>query len=324
VQHCSDVQINNTVATGANNNSKEGNRVWDGSHASNWQKKGNSMKIMKYSMAICFCIGLVSAQADLISYDLSKLDNYADTNQFDTTRTYPDVTTSGFVVMDPSDNVGRMDRMSVFSFDASSYKVQAQSGSLNLKSANLGFTGSEVLSKTLYPSSISCQWNNSAGTVFYIPADTVMWIGREIASALNNDTVFNDIAYGFKRTNNGAAGRDAGDIIELVGIVYSTGTDSVFGKTADELTTIATKNKKPSLSLIFCGGCLMLPTADDLSGTLSAALKNWAFEEAGAYEKVKQPIVAEMLRTEAATLPNNKNDDPLGQYHELKQEKKGV
>ena len=68
----------------------------------------------------------------------------------------------------------------------------------------------------------------------------------------------------------------------------------------------------------------MLPTADDLSGTLSAALKNWAFEEAGAYEKVKQPIVAEMLRTEAATLPNNKNDDPLGQYHELKQEKKGV
>ena len=251
MQHCSDVQINNTVATGANNNSKEGNRVWDGSHASNWQKKGNSMKIMKYSMAICFCIGLVSAQADLISYDLSKLDNYADTNQFDTTRTYPDVTTSGFVVMDPSDNVGRMDRMSVFSFNASSSKVQAQSGSLNLKSYGLGFTGSEVLSTTLY-SYGSCIWNNTAGT-FFIPADTVIWIGREIADENSNGTVFNDIAYGFKLTNNGAAGRDAGDIIELVGIVYSTGTDSVFGKTADELTTIATKNKKPSLSLMLLG-----------------------------------------------------------------------
>jgi predicted dehydrogenase len=40
VQHCSDVQINNTMATGANNKSKEGNRVREGSHASNLAKKG--------------------------------------------------------------------------------------------------------------------------------------------------------------------------------------------------------------------------------------------------------------------------------------------
>jgi hypothetical protein len=191
---------------------------------------------MKTIMVVSFCMGLALVQGSLISYNLNLLNNTTDGAPFNTTLTYPDVTTSGFVVMDPSDNVGRMDRMSVFSFNASSSKVQAQSGSLNLKSYGLGFTGSEVLSTTLY-SYGSCIWNNTAGT-FFIPADTVIWIGREIADENSNGTVFNDIAYGFKLTNNGAAGRDAGDIIELVGIVYSTGKDSVFGKTADELTTV--------------------------------------------------------------------------------------
>jgi hypothetical protein len=80
-------------------------------------------------------------------------------------------------------------------------------------------------------------WKNS-GTYYYNPKDVIVWFGRLNGDQNNNATAFNDIAYGFKLTDSGAAGASAGDIIELVGIVYSTGTGSVFGKTADELTSL--------------------------------------------------------------------------------------
>jgi hypothetical protein len=217
-------------------------------------KKGKrNMNIMSkkiiFSLIALIALGVIStAQADLISYDLSKLDIVDTTDQFNTTLTYPG-STGGLVVMDPSDNVGRMDRFIHCNFNETTSKLQTYVGRIYSKSANVGFSGSDVVSST-YSNTI-VQWKS--GTTYTNPKDTIVWFARLPVDQSSNGTAFNDIAYGFKLTDNGAAGADAGDIIELVGIVYSTGTDSVFGKTADELTTIATKNKKPSLSLILLG-----------------------------------------------------------------------
>jgi hypothetical protein len=208
----------------------------------------NSMsKKIIFSLIALIALGVIStAQADLISYDLSKLVNTA-TNQFNTTLTYPD-STGGFIVMDPSDNVGRMDRFVNCDFNASSFMFKGYTGKIYSKSANVGFSGSDVLSSSVYTNAVIL-WKNS-GTYYYNPKDTIVWFGRLNGDQSGNQTAFNDIAYGFKLTDSGAAGASAGDIIELVGIVYSTGTDSVFGKTADQLAAIIAVDATKKASLV--------------------------------------------------------------------------
>ncbi len=197
------------------------------------------MKLKKYIIAVSFITGLVSAQADLISYDLSLLDTTTDGTPFDTRGTYPDTYAGGLIVMDPSDDAGRMDRMLYVGFgDTASNgdrrKIQRYTGNLYTREYSKGFTGSDVLTTTGHSDSHS-QFKNS-GTIYYNPVDTIFWIGRTKDDEFRNQTSFNDMAYGFKVTDNGNGFADAGDVLELVGIVYSTGSDSVFGQTADELT----------------------------------------------------------------------------------------
>jgi len=208
------------------------------------RKEHRTMKTIPSKKITCSLIALIAtcaistAQADLISYDLALLVNTTDGARFNTTMTYPDAYGGGFIVMDPSDNNGRMDRMLYCAFNATTYKIQTYTGNLHAKSntiGNVGFSGSDVLS-TNY-AGIAVLWKNS-GTIYYPPKDTIFWIGRQKVDEWGNQTAFNDIAYGFKLTDNGAAGADAGDVLQLIGIVYSTGTDSVFGKTADQLTSV--------------------------------------------------------------------------------------
>ncbi|WOO43186.1 hypothetical protein [Rubellicoccus peritrichatus] len=173
----------------------------------------------------------------LIKYDLSLLDNF-DGTPYNTRMTYPDPFDGGFFVMDPSDNVGRMDRMGkcVFGEGHSRAKIQTQVGLLHAKENHLGFTGSDVLNKE---ASLNNVLFKNSGTIYYAPLDTIFWLGREKDDEFDNQTAFNDMAYGLIITDtddNGIA--SAGDVLELVSILYSTGTESVFGKTADQLTAI--------------------------------------------------------------------------------------
>jgi hypothetical protein len=177
--------------------------------------------------------------APLMSYDLSLLDNTTDGAPFNTTMIYPDTYVGGVVVKDPFDDNGYMDRTTWVSFgDTASNgdrrKIQISSGNLHPQvDQTAGFTGSEVLNTD---ESDSVVYFKNSGTVHYQPLDAIFWIGRTGADESGNQTSFNDMAYGFKVTDNGNGFADAGDVLELVGIVYSTGTESVFGKTADELT----------------------------------------------------------------------------------------
>jgi hypothetical protein len=198
----------------------------------------NSMsKKIIFSLIALIALGVIAtAQASLISYDLSKLDdNTVNSNQFNTTLTYPN-STGGFIVMDPSDNNGRMDRFLNCDFNATTFMLKGNAGKIYSKSSNVGFSGSDVLSSSVYTNAV-IMWKNS-GTYYYNPKDVIVWFGRLNGDQSGNQTAFNDIAYGFKLTDSGAAGASAGDTIKLVGIVYSTGTDSVFGRTADQLTSI--------------------------------------------------------------------------------------
>ena len=210
-----------------------------------------SLKLYLLTLATsCF---ISTSHADLISYDLSILDNTTDGAPFNTMGTYPDTYAGGMIVMDPSDDAGRMDQMLYLGFgDTASNgdrrKIQRNTGNLYTKAYSVGFTGSDVLSTNDHSDS-HCQFKNS-GTVYYNPVDTIFWIGRTKDDESGNDTAFNDMAYGFKVIDNLDGIASAGDVLELVGIVYSTGTDSVFGKTADELTDVVIPSPPPPSEFI--------------------------------------------------------------------------
>ena len=170
----------------------------------------------------------------LISYDLGLLDNETG-GTLTTMMTYPATNTGGFVVMDPSDNDGRMDRIQYFTFNTGygGAKVQGYTGDLFRETGNTGFAGSDVVDKGAGGATVFIK---NSGTIYYAPLDTVFWIARENVDENSNGTAFNDMAYGFTITDNGDGIASDGDVLELIGIVYSTGTESVFGKTADQLT----------------------------------------------------------------------------------------
>ena len=177
--------------------------------------------------------------ASLMSYDLSLLDNTTDGAPFNTTMIYPDTYVGGVVVKDPFDDNGYMDRMKWVAFgdiasNGDRRKIQISSGNLHPQvDQKAGFTGAEMLNTEETDGVV---YFKNSGTVHYQSLDAIFWIGRTGADESGNQTSFNDLAYGFKVTDNGNGIVDAGDVLRLVGIVYSTGTESVFGKTADELT----------------------------------------------------------------------------------------
>ena len=152
--------------------------------------------------------------------------------------TYPDAYAGGFIVMVPSDDAGRLDRMSycIFYDGYGGAKFQRQTGNLYTETGNVGFTGSDVLDTDVASTAV---FFKNSGTVYYNPVDTVFWIGRTKDDESGNQTSFNDMAYGFRVNDNGDGIANAGDVLELVAIIYSTGTSSVFGHTADELTAVA-------------------------------------------------------------------------------------
>ena len=171
----------------------------------------------------------------LIKYDLSLLEDGDTGAQFVPTLTYVD-TNYNFIVKDPSDDDGRMDRKYFRYSEPTNSKLQIFGGSIYLKGYGSGFSGSDVLNTTDYEAG-AWLFNNSVGA-YYLDADTILWCGVD-GDESANDTPYNDMSYAIRLTDNGVAGTlDEGDVVEIVGIVYSTGTESVFGKTADELTAV--------------------------------------------------------------------------------------
>ncbi len=180
-------------------------------------------------------------QAALISYNLSMLDNTTDNAQYNTTMTYPDAYAGGFIMKDPSDDVGYMGRMGKSQFTSeSATMIQRYSSAdsyIYAKASNVGFTGADVLSTGNYSNTyISVR---TSGGQLYQTTTNIYWYAQNKGQESDNQTAFNDVAYGFRLTDtDGDGNASAGDVLELVGIVYSTGTDSVFGQTADQLMRV--------------------------------------------------------------------------------------
>jgi hypothetical protein len=209
-----------------------------------------------FSVSALIALGITStAQAALVSYDLSLLDNTTDGTPFNTTMTYPSAYTDGFVVKDPLDDDGRMDQnlRCVFAGLTENALELGPSGSaldqLHYKSYGNGFTGSDVLNTTDYPK-FYFVWANSGG-LLQPTSGEVFWVGRTNADESDNGTAFNDMAYAFRLTDSGDGVANVGDLIELLGIVYSTESDSVFGKTADELTALLVVPPEPALLISY-------------------------------------------------------------------------
>ena len=184
-------------------------------------------------LCICAAAFIQTAQAALISYDLNDI-----SNQAGVALDYGE--TGGILeITDPSDGSGRMDRF-YFRFDASNRRINPVNSALSfyVPANDSGYTGSTALSTNTVDYSI---YFTNGSLLYNMPTDTIFWIGRTTANTepWANATTFNDIAYGFKISDQGTLGSaDTGDSIELVGIVYSTGSDSVFGQTADQLTNL--------------------------------------------------------------------------------------
>ncbi|WP_136081751.1 fibronectin type III domain-containing protein [Pontiella desulfatans] len=146
-------------------------------------------------------------------------------------------------LQDPLDNTGRMDRY-YLRFDASNKRYNGHY--LHAGSGGLGYTGSDVLSTN--DTAVNNVSFRASGDVFNVPTNTVLWYAytAEQADSSGNDTAFNDMAFAvILQDLNGNNVADAGDTMEVLGIVYSQGDATVFGKTADEMTALLNLDATP-------------------------------------------------------------------------------
>ena len=171
-------------------------------------------------------------------------------NPIGSTYTYPIASRLIVQVMDPSDNSGFLGTFMV-DFRDGLKTLRSQLNAWYAPSNKSGFTGSEVLSTDIEQSVVYLAPSTS-GSAYYtsIPTDgEIFWFAQTAAreNEYQNQTPYNDIAYGFRIIDQGTIGSpDAGDILELAGVIYSIGTGSVFGRTADELTALLAPVASPT------------------------------------------------------------------------------
>ena len=199
--------------------------------------------MIKAGIILSLVASVTVSQAALIAYDLNDISTQAGISL-----TYGD-SASVLEITDPADGSGRMDRF-YFRFDASNRRINPVSGTgFCVPDANSAFTGSDVLNSVRTDYNVYFS-DNSLNYLSGLPGGTMLWIGRTLndADPSANNTPFNDIAYGFRITDQGSIGTvDAGDTIELTAIIYSTGSDSIFGLAADQLSILAGFPVQPSV-----------------------------------------------------------------------------
>ena len=211
------------------------------------------MKKLLLSLVCIVTAVIPAAQAAFIVYDMDYLQIEGVEGTFDGW-VYRGDGTKTIQITDPSDGAGRMDRLWVNFADTAGY-IQAIGNTFYVKGSDLGFIGSDALSTSATDYKVDFAYGgNWWGDTHQ---NTIFWVAPQSPGEFSNNTAYNDIAYGFKIVDQGTIGTlDDVDAIQLVGAVYTTGSDTVIGQTADQLTAMIPE--PATVGLLACSGAAVL------------------------------------------------------------------
>ena len=169
----------------------------------------------------------------IIKLDLGQLcEEYTYTNKYNPIQTVgaADNWNGILSAFDPSDNDGRMTRF-YLRFTETENRINGAAW-LIPEGGTVGYIGEDVINES-DPESSNLSFDMSA-------LDTIMWyvMPRETDS-FANQTPYNEFAIALRFTDTDlSGGKTVGDTMEVLGIIYSQGTSTLFGMTANELTAM--------------------------------------------------------------------------------------